>query len=54
MEKMQKSGGKSFIVILLGLMFLFSGWVMKSQNAGDMINGFNDRRYSKIKVSTIM
>jgi uncharacterized membrane protein len=42
------------ITLLLGDMFSFLGWVIKSQNAGDMINGYNDRIYDKTKVSKIM
>lgn len=44
-----------FIVsLILGIIFLFLGWIIKSQNAGDMINGYNDRIYDKTKVSKIM
>lgn len=39
---------------LLGGMFTFFGWIIKSQNAGDMINGFNEKRHDKKKVSKIM
>lgn len=40
--------------LLLGGMFTFFGWVMKSQNAGDMINGFDEKKHDRKKVSKIM
>jgi len=42
------------ITLLLGGMFSFLGWVIKSQNAGDMVNGFNNKKDDKEKVSKIM
>lgn len=40
--------------LLLGGMFTFFGWVMKSQNAGDMVNGFDEKKHDRKKVSKIM
>jgi len=31
------------ITLLLGGMFSFLGWVIKLQNARDMVNGFNNK-----------
>lgn len=42
------------ITLLLGGMFSFLGWVIKSQNAGDIVNGFNNKKDDKEKVSKIM
>lgn len=39
---------------IMGGIFTFLGWVMKSQNAGDMINGFDERKYDKTKTSKIL
>lgn len=38
----------------LGIFFTFIGWVIKSQNAADMLNGFNDKTDDKEKLSKIM
>lgn len=38
----------------LGIFFTFIGWVIKSQNAADMLNGFNDKTDDKKKLSKIM
>jgi len=42
------------ITLLLGGMFSFLGWVIKSQNVGDMVNGFNNKKDDKEKVPKIM
>jgi len=42
------------ITLLLGGMFSFLGWVIKSQNAGDMINRFNNKKDHKEEVLKIM
>lgn len=38
----------------MGGLFTFLGWVIKSQNAGDMLNGFDAKKYDKDKVSRIV
>lgn len=40
--------------LLIGGMFTGLGWIIKSQNAGDMLNGFDDKKYYKDKVSKIV
>lgn len=40
--------------LLMGGMFTGLGWIIKSQNAGDMLNGFDDKKYYKDKVSKIV
>ena len=46
--------GLIIITLIMGGMFTFLGWVIKSQNAGDMLNGFDARKYDKDKVSRIV
>lgn len=46
--------GLIIITGLIGGMLTGLGWIIKSQNAGDMLNGFNDKKYSKDKVSKIV
>lgn len=46
--------GLIIITILMGGLFTFLGWVIKSQNAGDMLNGFDAKKYDKDKVSRIV
>lgn len=38
---------------LMGGLFTFFGWVIKSKNAGDMINFFDSQKYDKEKFSKI-
>ncbi|WBW96488.1 DUF3784 domain-containing protein [Oceanirhabdus sp. W0125-5] len=48
--------GQGAILILtmfIGIFCTFIGWVSKSQNAGDMINGFDPKKHDKKKVSKI-
>lgn len=40
--------------IFSGIFLLFIGFVSKTQNAGDMINGFNEKKHNKEKVSKIL
>ncbi|MGL5151172.1 MAG: DUF3784 domain-containing protein [Clostridium sp.] len=42
------------ITLLVGGLFTFLGWVIRSQNAGDMLNGFDAKKYNKDKVSSIV
>lgn len=46
--------GLIIITIFIGGLFAFLGWVIKSQNAGDMLNGFDAKKYDKDKVSKII
>ncbi|MBU3110938.1 DUF3784 domain-containing protein [Clostridium lacusfryxellense] len=46
--------GLIIITLIMGGMFTFLGWVIKSQNAGDMLNGFDAKKYDKEKVSRIV
>ncbi|MDI9218582.1 DUF3784 domain-containing protein [Clostridium tertium] len=46
--------GLIIITLLEGGLFTFLGWVIKSQNAGDMLNGFDAKKYDKDKVSKIV
>ena len=46
--------GLIIVTSFMGGLLTFLGWVMKSQNAGDMINGFDARKYNKDKVSKIV
>lgn len=46
--------GLIIITMLMGGLFTFLGWVIKSQNAGDMLNGFDEKKYDKDKVSRIV
>lgn len=46
--------GLIIITLLTGGFFTFLGWVIKSQNAGDMLNGFDAKKYDKGKVSRIV
>lgn len=46
--------GLIIITLIMGGMFTFLGWVIKSQNAGDMLNGFDAKKYDKDKVSKIV
>ena len=46
--------GLIIITMLIGGLFTFLGWVIKSQNAGDMLNGFDAKKYDKDKVSQIV
>lgn len=46
--------GLIIITLIMGGMFTFLGWVIKSQNAGDMLNGFDAKKYDKDKVSRIV
>lgn len=46
-----------YLIIITGLiggMLTGLGWIIKSQNAGDMLNGFDDKKYYKDKVSKII
>ena len=50
------SEGQGMILLstmFFGGFFTFLGWVSKSQNAGDMINGFDPKKHDKEKVSKI-
>lgn len=40
--------------LLIGGMFTGLGWIIKSQNAEDMLNGFDEKKYYKDKVSKIV
>lgn len=40
--------------IFIGIFLLFIGFVSKTQNAGDMINGFDEKKHDKEKVSKIL
>lgn len=42
------------VTFLIGVMFSGFGAIIKTQNAGDMINGFDDNGDDKEKVSRIM
>lgn len=46
--------GLIIITMLMGGLFTFLGWVIKSQSAGDMLNGFDAKKYDKDKVSKIV
>ncbi|WP_300384660.1 DUF3784 domain-containing protein [Clostridium sp.] len=46
--------GLVMITLFTGGFFTFLGWVIKSQNAGDMLNGFDVKKYDKDKVSKIV
>ena len=46
--------GVIIITLFIGGFLTFLGWVMKSQNAGDMLNGFDPKKYDKYKVSSIV
>lgn len=46
--------GLIILTMLIGGLFTFLGWVIKSQNAGDMLNGFDPKKYDKDKVSKIV
>ena len=46
--------GLIMITVFMGGLFTFLGWVIKSQNAGDMLNGFDAKKYDKDKVSSIV
>lgn len=46
--------GLIIITMLMGGLFTFLGWVIKSQNAGDMLNEFDAKKYDKDKVSRIV
>jgi hypothetical protein len=46
--------GLIIITLLIGGMFTGLGWIIKSQNAGDMLNGFDEKKYYKDKVSKIV
>jgi hypothetical protein len=46
--------GLIIITLIMGGMFTFLGWIIKSQNAGDMLNGFDAKKYDKEKVSRIV
>lgn len=46
--------GLVMITLLMGGFFTFLGWVIKSQNAGDMLNGFDAKKYDKDKVSRVV
>lgn len=46
--------GLVMITLFTGGFFTFLGWVIKSQNAGDMLNGFDAKKYDKDKVSRIV
>ena len=45
--------GVIIISMLCGGIFTFLGWVSKSQNAGDMVNFFDEKKYDKKKFSKI-
>ena len=40
--------------IFIGIFLVFIGFVSKTQNAGDMINGFDEKKHDKEKVSKIL
>lgn len=40
--------------IFIGIFLLFIGFVSKTQNAGDMINGFDEKKHNKEKISKIL
>lgn len=42
------------ITLLVGGLLTFLGWIIKSQNAGDMLNGFDSKKYDKDTVSRIV
>lgn len=46
--------GLIVITLFMGGLFTFLGWIIKSQNAGDMLNGFDAKKYDKDKVSMIV
>lgn len=46
--------GLIIITLFMGGLFTFLGWVIKSQNAGDMLNGFDPKKYDKATVSKII
>ena len=46
--------GLIIITLFLGGLITFLGWVIKSQNAGDMLNGFDVKKYDKNIVSKIV
>ena len=46
--------GLVMITLFIGGFFIFLGWVIKSQNAGDMLNGFDAKKYDKDRVSRIV
>ncbi|WP_291644187.1 DUF3784 domain-containing protein [Clostridium sp.] len=46
--------GLIVITLFMGGLFTFLGWIIKSQNAGDMLNGFDAKKYDKDKVSKIV
>lgn len=46
--------GLIIITLLIGGIFTGLGWIIKSQNAGDMLNGFDEKKYYKDKVSKIV
>ncbi|MGH4120973.1 DUF3784 domain-containing protein [Clostridium sp.] len=46
--------GLLIITLIMGGMFTFLGWVIKSQNAGDMLNGFDAKKYDKDIASRIV
>lgn len=46
--------GLIIITLFMGGLFTFLGWVIKSQNAGDMLNGFDQKKYDKATVSKII
>ena len=41
--------GLIIITMLMGGLFTFLEWVIKSQNAGDMLNAFDEKNTIKIK-----
>ena len=41
--------GLIIITIFIGGFSTFLGWIIKSQNAGDMLNGFDAKNTIKIK-----
>lgn len=40
--------------IFIGIFLVFIGLVSKTQNAGDMINGFDEKKHDKEKISKIL
>ena len=46
--------GLIIITLLVGGLLTFLGWIIKSQNAGDMLNGFDAKKYDKDTVSRIV
>lgn len=46
--------GLIIITMFMGGLFSFLGWIIKSQNAGDMLNGFDAKIYDKDTVSKIV